>query len=51
MYGAQLTNSFFTANEAVSNLDLQHLAVKIVFANFHEKKDEKKPIMTKNEDG
>ena len=37
----------FTANKAVRHLDLRHLAIKIVFANFREKKDEaglKKPI-------
>ena len=38
----------FTSNKAVRYLDLRHLAVKIVFTNFREKKKEpglKKPIM------
>jgi hypothetical protein len=37
----------FTSNKAVRHLDLRHLAVKIVFANFREKKEPglNKPIM------
>jgi hypothetical protein len=45
-HGAQATNSYFHSDKAVRHLDLRHLAVKIVLANFREKEEpgQKKPI-------